>query len=72
MDDLDKMVMANLVLTTAIAEALLSKGLLTRDDLQNAVKVLSYETPVPSFVYLDVQKMIDRLPSDSSSKGTSQ
>lgn len=66
MNELDKILTANLVLTTAIAEALLSKGLLTKDDLQNAVKILSYESPVPPLVFSNVQKLIDDLPGDSS------
>jgi len=66
MNDLDKILTANLVFSQAVAEALLSRGLLTKEDLQNAVKILSYEAPVPPQVFSDVQALIEALSGDSS------
>lgn len=65
MTDLDKILTANLVMSHAIAEALLSKGLLTKSDLQNAVTILGYESPIPPQVEKDVRHQIAGLPGDS-------
>jgi len=67
MNDLDKILTSNLVFSQAVAEALLSKGLLTKEDLKNAVTMLGYESPIPPQVEKDVRLLIDGLPCDSSS-----
>lgn len=61
MNDLDKILTANLVLTTAIAETLISKGLLTKQDLLNSLTILSYDSPVPKQVFLDLQAQVAAL-----------
>ena len=66
MNELDKIITANYVLTTAVAEALVAKGLLAKNDLLNALTVLSYDSPLPKQVFLDLQKQVAAL-SDRSS-----
>jgi hypothetical protein len=65
MTELDKVITENYVLTTAIAEALVSKGVISKDDLLNSLTTLEYESPVPKQVFLDLQKQIAGLPSGS-------
>jgi hypothetical protein len=61
MTELDKIVTANLVLTTAIAETLVSKGVFTKEDLINSLTILSYDSPVPKQVFLDLQRQVAAL-----------
>ena len=65
MTELDKVITANYVLTTAIAEALVSKGIISKNDLMNSLTTLEYESPIPKQVLLDLQKQISGLPSSS-------
>lgn len=70
MTDLDKMLTATLVFSQVVAEALVSKGILTHQDLQDALSVLNYESPIPPQVVTDVRSLIVALPGDSSASGT--
>lgn len=61
MNELDKMLTANLALTTAIADALVSKGVITKQDLLNSLTILSYDAPLPEQVFADLQKQVAAL-----------
>lgn len=64
MNDLDKILTSSLVLTTAIADALVAKGVITKQDLLNSLTVLSYDSPFPPQVFQDLRAQIEKL-SDS-------
>ncbi|MBU1363793.1 MAG: hypothetical protein KKE51_08225 [Gammaproteobacteria bacterium] len=66
MNELDKILTSNLVLTTAIAEALISKGVISKADLLNSLTTLSYDSPVPKQVFLDLEKQVASLSDPSS------
>lgn len=66
MTEQDKIATANFVLTTTIAEALISKGVLSKEDLLNALTTLEYESPIPALVLRDVQAHVVGLPGDST------
>lgn len=67
MTENEKMLLASLVFSHAVAEALITKGLVSKADLQNAVTMLGYDAPIPPQVEKDVRAQIDGLPGDSSS-----
>jgi hypothetical protein len=66
MNELDKILSANFVLTTAIAETLISKGMISKADLLNSLTTLSYDSPVPKQVFLDLEKQVAALSDPSS------
>lgn len=66
MNELDKILTANFVLTTAIAETLISKGVISKADLLNSLTTLSYDSPVPKQVFLDLEKQVAALSDPSS------
>lgn len=66
MNELDKILTANFVLTTAIAETLISKGMISKADLLNSLTTLSYDSPVPKQVFLDLEKQVSALSDPSS------
>lgn len=66
MNELDKILSANFVLTTAIAETLVSKGIISKTDLLNSLTTLSYDSPVPKQVFLDLEKQVSALSDPSS------
>lgn len=66
MNELDKILTANFVLTTAIAETLISKGMISKADLLNSLTTLSYDSPVPKQVFLDLEKQVAALSDPSS------
>ena len=66
MNELDKILSANFVLTTAIAETLISKGMISKADLLNSLTTLSYDSPVPKQVFLDLEKQVVALSDPSS------
>ena len=66
MNELDKILSANFVLTTAIAETLISKGMISKADLLNSLTTLSYDSPVPKQVFLYLLKQVAALSDPSS------
>ena len=66
MNELDKILSANFVLTTAIAETLISKGMISKADLLNSLTTLSYDSPVPKQVFLDLEKQVAALSDPST------
>lgn len=65
MNELDKILTSTFVLTTAIAEALVSKGVISKADLLNSLTTLSYDSPVPKQVFLDLEKQVAALSAPS-------
>lgn len=57
-----------LAMSSLVAEAVISKGVVTRFDLYNALEVLRYEGKVPDDVYRELQDLIDGLPGDSDDR----
>lgn len=67
MNSLDKLLTTNIVFSHAVAEALIAKGLISKQDLQNAVTMLGYDAPLAAPIEEHVRLMIQSLPGDSSS-----
>lgn len=65
METVIKMTLANGLLLHATIEALLTKGVLSKEEIQSAITSLTYESPVPEDIIADARKLVSGLPGDS-------
>jgi len=62
MNELDRILTATNALASAIAGALVSKGVISKQDLLNDITVQTYQFPIPNQVLDDLQRLIASLP----------